>query len=243
VALRRAVALGFDRANMVNVIYAGQALPANQLVPPEVIGHDPTIPPAQHDPAAARALLDRYGYKAGSDGFRAAPDGKPLVLTLMLRSGGISREMQTLFRKNMDAIGLRTEFRVTPFQDAIKDLVAGHYQMWFGGFGGNPTGQGILAQLYSESSPQINVSQFKLPEYDAALRRFMRTNDPAQQTVAARAMSDIARAYAPMVPIVFRLENHFVQPWLLGYRPNRFDTFWQFLDIDVAKQPVSRRTP
>jgi hypothetical protein len=61
--------------------------------------------------------------------------------------------------------------------------------------------------------------------------------------VAARAMSDIARAYAPMVPIVFRLENHFVQPWLLGYRPNRFDTFWQFLDIDVAKQPVSRRTP
>jgi ABC-type transport system substrate-binding protein len=241
VALRRAVGLALDRNNMVDVIYGGQALPANQLVPPDVVGHDPKIPPLVHDPAAARALLDRYGYKRGADGYRATPDGKPLVLDLMLRSGSISREVQTLFRKNMDAIGVRTQFTVAPFQDAIKDLVAGHFQMWFGGFGGNPTGQGILAQLYGKSSPQINVSQFKMPEYDAALDRFMRTNDPAQQVAAARTMSDIARAYAPMIPVVFRLENHFVQPWLLGYRPNRFDTFWQFLDIDLAKRPPSRK--
>jgi ABC-type transport system substrate-binding protein len=243
IALRRAVSLAFDRDEMVRVIYAGQALAANQLVPPDVVGHDGAIARAMHDPAAARALLDRYGYKAGADGFRTAPDGSALTLTLMLRSGGIARELQTLFRKNMQAIGLRTDFQVSPFQDAIKDLVAGHYQIWFGGFGGTPTGQGILSQLYSKSSPQINVSQFKLPEYDAAMERFMRSNDPAQQVAAARAMADIARAYAPMIPVVFRLENHFVQPWLEGYRPNRFDTFWQFLDIDLAKRPAGRRTP
>jgi len=241
IALRRAVSLAFDRDEMVRVIYAGQALPANQLVPPDVAGYDRDMPRPAHDPAAARALLDRYRYRIGGDGFRSAPDGSPLTLTLLLRSGGIAREVQTLFRKNLQAIGLRTAFQVSPFQDAIKDLVAGHYQIWFGGFGGNPTGQGILAQLYSKSSPQINVSQFSLPEYDAAMDRFMRTNDPAQQRAAARAMSDIARAYAPMVPVVFRLENHFAQPWLMGYRPNRFDTFWQFLDIDLAKLPASRK--
>jgi hypothetical protein len=32
-------------------------------------------------------------------------------------------------------------------------------------------------------------------------------------------MSDIARIYVPLIPIIFRLENDFVQPWLKGLRP------------------------
>ena len=35
-----------------------------------------------YDPALARALLDRFGYKdRDGDGFRELPDGKPLALT------------------------------------------------------------------------------------------------------------------------------------------------------------------
>ena len=45
VALRRAMALALDLDNLVDVVYAGQALPANQLVPPRVSGHDPSLPP------------------------------------------------------------------------------------------------------------------------------------------------------------------------------------------------------
>jgi len=50
------------------------------------------------------------------------PDGKPLTITVTLRSGALSREIQTLWKKNMDAIGLRMDFHVTPFQDAIKEM-------------------------------------------------------------------------------------------------------------------------
>ena len=238
VALRRAVALGVDQVNLVEVVYAGQALPANQLLPPGVAGHDRQLPrtPA-YDPAAARALLDRYGYRPGRDGYRTAPDGTPLAITLLLRSGTQSREIQTLLRKNLEALGLRSAFTIAPFQDAIKELTAGQYQVWYGGFGGTPSGYGIQSQLYSKTSPQINVSKFALPEYDAAIERFMRSDDPVEQAAAARRTSEIARNYAPMVPLVFRLENYFAQPWVAGFRPLRFDNYWKFLDVDPARRP------
>jgi hypothetical protein len=62
------------------------------------------------------------------------------MLRLSLRTGGIMREVQTLWKKNMEAIGLRTEFNVAPFQEIIKDLEKGKFQMYQGGFGGSPSG-------------------------------------------------------------------------------------------------------
>jgi len=90
VALRRAVALAIDTESLVKIVYAGQALPANQIVPPGVGGHDPAVPAKSlYDPTTAKALLDRFGYKVGADGFRTGPDGKPLTLTLSQRSGAV----------------------------------------------------------------------------------------------------------------------------------------------------------
>jgi ABC-type transport system substrate-binding protein len=241
IALRRAVDLALDRADLVKVVYAGQALPANQIAPPRTIGHDAAVPTKPtFDPAAARALLDRYGYKRGADGFRATPDGQPLELNILLRSAAISREVQTLFKKNFEAVGLRTKFTLSPFQDAVKDISKGHYQIWFGGFGGTPTAFGIFSQMYSKAAPQINLSQFSLPEYDSAIERFMRTRDPAEQLAAARRMAEIQRAYVPMIPVVFRLENWFVQPWVSGFRASRFDNYWKYYDVDPAKRPARK---
>src|SRR5262249_19561746 len=40
IALRRAIALGFDRQQMIRVVYQGQAIPATQPIPPNLPGHD-----------------------------------------------------------------------------------------------------------------------------------------------------------------------------------------------------------
>ncbi len=66
------------------MIRQGQAMPANQVVPPTVSGHNPKLPTkTNYNPAQARALLDRFGYRdRDGDGFRELPDGKPLTLML-----------------------------------------------------------------------------------------------------------------------------------------------------------------
>ena len=238
IALRRAIAYAWDSDSFIRIVLAGQAIPAGQFVPPGVGGHDPTLPAkSMYDPRTAMALLDRFGYdKRDTDGFRKFPDGSRLTVSLSLRTGGVTRETQTLFKKNMEAIGLRTEFTVSPFQDMIKDLEKGKFQMYQGGFGGSPTGYNILAQLHSKQPQRVNVVQFKNVDYDRAAEQFLRSPTDEEQIAAARTMTDIARTYMPELPVYFRLESNYVQPWLLGFSPGVFSSYWKYLDIDTARR-------
>ena len=238
VALRRAMALGYDTDELIRIVLAGQAIPAAQIVPPGVSGHDPERPAKSlYDPATAKALLDRFGYdKRDTEGYRKAPDGSRLAITMSLRTGGITREVQTLWKKNMDAIGLRAEFSVAPFQEMIKALEKGKFQMYQGGFGGSPSGYNEHAQLHSRQPQRVNVVQFKNAEYDRAADQFLRSATDDEQIAAARTMSEVARTYMPLMPVYFRLENNYVQPWLMGFSPFVFTSYWKYLDIDLAKR-------
>jgi len=238
IALRRAIAHGLDTDTLIKVVLADQAIPASQFIPPGVGGHDPESPAKSiYDPATAKALLDRFGYtKRDPDGFRAAPDGSRLTVVLSLRTGGVTREMQTLFKKNMDAIGLRTDFNVMPFQDMIKDLEKGKFQMYSGGFGGSPSGYNEHSQLHSKQPQRVNVGQFANADYDRAAEAFLRSATEEEQLGAARTMYGIARTYMPQLPVYFRLESNYVQPWLSGFRPGVFSSYWKYLDVDPAKR-------
>jgi hypothetical protein len=39
-----------------------------------------------------------------------------------------------------------------------------------------------------------------------------------------------------LIPHVVEIDNNFVQPWLLGFYPNDFTSYWKYLDIDLAKR-------
>ncbi|MEO8344148.1 MAG: ABC transporter substrate-binding protein [Betaproteobacteria bacterium] len=238
IALRRAIAQGIDTETMVRVVYAGQGIAANQMVAPGMTGHDPARPPKPpYDKDAAKRLLDRFGFdKRDTDGFRKGPDGKPLTITFTLRSGAISREIQTLVKRDMDAIGVRMEFRVTPFQDAVKEMIAGKYQLAFVGQGGAPSGYVVLIPLWGGAQPSVNISRFKLAEYDAAFAQFLRAAEPPAQIAAARTMTDLALAYMPMLAAIFRTETNYVQAWVSGFSPPVFRPYWKYLDIDLARR-------
>jgi ABC-type transport system substrate-binding protein len=238
IALRRAIALAIDTTALIDVVYAGQAQAANQLVPPGVTGHDPSLPRKPlYDKAAAMRLLDRFGFdKRDADGYRLGADGKPLALIFTLRSGGIYREIQTLVKRDLDAVGLRLDFHVTPFQDAVKELIAGKFQLYFGGYGGSASGYGEMIQLYGKAQSSINFTRFKLPEYDLAFGQFLRSTDTADQIANARKMSELALAYMPLLPAVFRLETSYAQPWLQGFNSPVFHNYFKYLDIDLAQR-------
>ena len=105
--------------------------------------------------------------------------------------------------------------------------------MYQGGFGGSPSGVAELIQLSAKQPQRVNVSQFKLPEYDRALDDFLRGDGDAQQIAAARRMTEIAKTYVPELPCAFRLESNFVNPWVRGFSPMIFSSYWKYLDIDA----------
>jgi len=238
IALRRAIAHAWDADSLIKIVLADQAIPANQMIPPGVGGHDQELPvKSMYDPATAKALLDRFGYgKRDADGFRLAPDGSRLTLILSLRTGGTMREVQTLWKKNMEAIGLRTDFNVAPFQDIIKDLEKGKFQMYQGGFGGSPSGYNVHSQLHSKQPQRVNIGQFANADYDRAAEAYLRSATDEEQIAAARTMYGIARTYMPELPVYFRLESSYLQPWLTGFRPGVFSSYWKYVGIDAAKR-------
>ena len=104
IALRRAIGMGYDVGEFIRVILKGRGVPAIGPIPPDVVGYDPELrTKAQlYDPAAARMLLDRFGYKdRDGDGYREMPDGKPLVLERWSPPRSIDRLEDEQWKKNM----------------------------------------------------------------------------------------------------------------------------------------------
>jgi ABC-type transport system substrate-binding protein len=237
-SLRRAIALAFDTDALIRVAYAGQAIALAQIVPPGVTDHDATLPQKMpYDPAAARALLDRAGYdKHDRENYRLTPEGAPLTLTILTRPGTPWREWETLWKKNLDAVGLRVQFRELPTQEQFKEMQSGQFQMSIRGWGGSPLGYLHLAQLQARQTPNVNPSRFAMPEYDRLYEQMLREPVVQRQTALAREMSQLAQIYVPLIPHVAEVDNDFVQPWVSGFNAVDFPSYWKYMDIDVARQ-------
>ncbi len=242
IALRRAIAMGFDSNEFIKVFYAGQGLPANQILPPGTSGHDLKLPPKSgYDPAAARALLERFGYKdRDGDGLREAPDGKPLVLVQSSLPDSYSREGDTLWLKNMTAIGLRMTISTQQFTDLLRQGAAGQLMMFNLGFrSSEPSSYSSLATLWGKSPPDVNRARFRNPDYDTAFEQYLRTPDGPERIALSRRMSEVVNAYVPIVLQVYPVGNAFTHPWLQGYHPSQFGFTWKYLDIDLARKKAA----
>ncbi|HLX31103.1 MAG TPA: ABC transporter substrate-binding protein [Casimicrobiaceae bacterium] len=244
IALRRAIGMGFDVDEMIRVLFAGNALPANQLLPPGVSGHDPSLPPhSLYDPAAARALLDRFGFKdRHGDGYRETPDGKRLTVVRGTLPESWYREADTLWKKNMDAIGIRMKVEQQTFAELLNLSRAGKLPMFNLGYRSlEPSGYQILQTLWSKSPRDTNPSQFHNADYDAAYEAFLRTPAGPQRVALARRMSQISQAYMPMILHTYGVGNVLYYPWVEGYWPSPFGFSWKYLDIDVAMRDAKLR--
>ena len=237
IALRRAIGMGFDVDELIRVLFAGNALPANQLLPPGVSGYDASVPAKSiYDPAGARALLDRFGFKdRNGDGYRETPDGKPLAVVRGTLPESWYREADTLWKKNMDAIGIRMQVQQQTFAELLNLSRSGKLPMFNLGYRSlEPSGYQILQTLWSKSPRDTNPSQFHQADYDAAYEQFLRTPAGPARTALARKMSEISQAYMPMILHTYGVGNVLYYPWVQGYWPSAFGFSWKYLDVDVA---------
>ena len=133
VALRRAMVLGNDVDREIRIARHGQAIPAQTIVPPMLEGYrrDLRTAMSEYDPARAKALLDLYGYvDRDGDGWRELPDGGPLVLEMATQSDQVSRQLDELWKKDMDALGLRVVLKTAQWPENLKSARAGKFMIW-----------------------------------------------------------------------------------------------------------------
>ena len=246
VALRRAVGLAMDVPTLIAYAFSGLGVPAQSPLLPFTSGFDASDRSefGTYDPARAKALLDLYGWTdRNGDGWRDMPDGSPLVLHLATQSDQRSRRIDELFKRNMDAIGLRAEFKVAQWPENLKAARAGKLPMWsVGSTADGPDGQGSLARYDSRQIGGENMARFKLPEFDAINTQLQALPDGPEREALFQRSKKLALAYMPYKFTLYRQSVDMTQPWLIGYRRPVFWTdWWQYVDIDTALQNGARR--
>jgi ABC-type transport system substrate-binding protein len=232
--------MGYDVGEYIRVILKGRAVPAKSIVPPDIAGYDPALraQAEPYAPAAARALLDRFGYKdRDGDGYRETPEGKPLILEMWSPTISLFRQADELWKKNMDAIGLRIVFKKDRLSELRKMARLGKIPMRYDGWNADyPDAENYMQLLYGPNTGGENNARFKLPAFDALYDEARKLPDSPQRTKLFDRMTELVFAYAPWRLSEHRLEDHLTHGWVKNYKPHPIRSrVWQYVDLDPRK--------
>lgn len=245
VALRRAIALSYNGAEDVRLLKKNLSIRAQSPLPPNVIGHDPAYrSPVRYDLQLARALLDRFGYRQKDpDGFRRDPQGRPLTLVMHSEATVGGRLRDELWRKSLNSIGLRVEFRSDKKTEIIKASRLGKVMMfesnWFADF---PDGENFYQLLYGGNRGRANYARFNLPAYNQLYEQSRVLPDSPERRRMYFDMNQLIHAYNPWVPLTHPISADITQPWLKNYKRHPVEfTQWRYLDLDLSRREQALR--
>ncbi len=238
IALRRAMAMAYPVDEEIRVVRNNQAIEAQYPIPPGVVGHDPNYRSSvKYDPVAANALLDKFGYKKGADGWRTLPDGKPLVIRYASRPDSLGRQMDEMWKKAFDGIGIRMEVQKDKFAELLKLEKQCKLQMrtasWIADY---PDADNFMQLLYGKNVYQSNNACARIPEYDRLYEQSIRIPAGPERDRLYHEMTKVIEAYAPWRLDISRYRNMLVQPRVLGYKKHPIlHAEWQFIDVAPEK--------
>ncbi len=224
IALRRAIAMSFNTDDLLHVVFQDNATRAQMFIPPGVYGHDPayrsSIP---YDPDLANRLLDRFGYKRGSDGFRRTPDDKPLLLVRNTASGGSFRDQDKIWQSSMERIGIR--IRMDTLTGAETAKLSTQCTMtifdwsWFADY---PDGENFMQTMYGPNSHQSNTGCYQSAVYDRMYEKAQALADGPERQRLFIDMTRQLEADAAWVLLANTRSIAVLQPWVLGHKVHPF---------------------
>ncbi len=206
--LRQALDLALDRRELARVGLRGYGRPAWQLVPPEVVGYDPGLPPAERDLPRARALLREAGHPALELGL-LAPASDPAWLGELLR-------------RQWAQAGITLRIRRQPDESAARLLDQGAFDLAIQGYGCTSGDAGELLS-FALRSPGAgggagNIAGYANPEVDRLADLGLRQLDPRDRLQTVQRALRQAAADRPYLPL-YSMDDVVVVAATLRWRP------------------------
>ena len=168
-----------------------------------------------------------------NDGWREHPDGRPLVLRLASAADQRGRRLNELWKKCMDALGVRMRFEPGQFGELIKRSLAGQLMMWgFAWSATAPDGDFFLGLAYGPNAEQSNDARFRLAAFDRVYERQRALPDGPQRLAAMQEATRLMLAYQPYIAHHHRIVTDLAQARVLGYRRHPFTRdWWRYTDV------------
>jgi ABC-type transport system substrate-binding protein len=230
IALRRAIAMAIDDEEYVRVIKNGSGHAVEYWIPEGIGGYDRTYRyTLRYDPTAANLLLDHFGYRKGSDGYRVTRDGTELTISLMVGTSARHRELSEFLKRSLDRIGIR--LKVEPLaatqQEARQETC--NFQINRQGWGFDwPDGSNLLLAFYGRSDRAVNQACMQDHDLDAMYETLITTPLGIERIPLYRRIFERLNALVPvrLLPIrdnmyltAANLRGFLIHPALLALYP------------------------
>jgi peptide/nickel transport system substrate-binding protein len=226
-AVRQALYLAMDKKAIVDQIYYGIPRPVEAYLPSTAWAYHPELPRHEYSLEKAKALLDKAGWKPGSDGIRAK-DGVRLSFINATTAGNKLREQtQALIQQTWRQIGVDMQIQNMPaavvwgeyYTKSKYDtlLVGIQYSV-----GGDPDCLNRIHSKYipAETGGGRNVLWYKNRELDALLEEGVREVDRGKRKAIYWKAQELMRADLPFLPIFSYARLEGVKNGLVNYKLN-----------------------
>ena len=238
VALRRAIAMSYNQEEGIKQLYKGQAEKAEMFLPEGVQGYSAKYRSSVgYNPLLANKLLDKFGYKKGKDGYRTLPNGQPLTIKFNTQSSTADVISSEMWKKNLDAIGVRSAFKISNFADNMKEAMQCKYMVWGSAWIADfPEGENFAQLLYGPNSGRGNISCYESKAYDALYTQALAL-PPPQRIPFYEKLSRQIEADNPWIIHTTRLRSWLMHPQVQGYKAHpMMNTVWQYVDVQPVKK-------
>lgn len=238
IALRRAISMAYNVDEEIEKVWNGEAVRLQFPIPPGVVGYDPAYKSlSPYDPGLANTLLDKYGYKQGSDGWRTLPDGSPLELHYTARNDSTGQSQAETWKKAMDKIHVKLDANRIPFGDILKAEKECQLQFrtapWVADY---PDGDNFMQLFYGPNVGANNNGCSKIPEYDELFAKSMSLPPGVERDQLYHKMARILDVNAVVMMGYARYRNMVSHPRVIGHKKHPIlHQEWLYIDIDKAQ--------
>jgi peptide/nickel transport system substrate-binding protein len=202
-ALRRALAMGIDRAAVVKSVLDTLGVVAQGPFVRAQSHADTTITALPYDPNAAKALLDSLGWKTRASDSVRVKGGRPLELALLVPTSSSTRmRMSVILQDQFKQLGVK--LRLDQQESNVMNERVFSTRKWDGALiGWHPDpGSSALSQGWSSRNAglgQGNVSGYSNPVFDAHLDSAQASADPAARSAHFKAAYQVLNDDAPAI--------------------------------------------
>ncbi|QQE79158.1 ABC transporter substrate-binding protein [Alicyclobacillus sp. SO9] len=233
-AVRQAMEYAINKQAIVQILN-GQAVTANQPLPPNVPGYETNLPKSiqyNYEPTKAKQLLKQAGVTASK-----------LHVTLYSQNSPHQMKIDKSIQSDLKAIGIDVTLKAMPWSKFLSVVRKGKAQMFFLNWVQDyPDASDFLMLFKSTQAPDNNSSMYKNTNVDKWLKQARDTSNSQQRIQLFHKVTNQIMQDAPWVPVYYPVRYYAVQKWIHGwYAPAYLRDAMQYVWIskgrNTAKNP------
>ena len=235
IALRRALVMAYSAEEEIQKVRLGQAVRAQQIVPPGILGHDPKYRSSiSYNIKLGNQLLDHFGYKRGADGMRTLPDGKPLVIKIRGETSSTSKIFAEIWKRGLDQLGIKAQYTFSSFADNMKEATECKLAIWGSAWGADlPDGENFLQLLYGPNSQRGNHTCYRSDAFDALYKKAVAMPHGPERYALYQQMNRQMEADSVWALNTSRIRNWIIRPWVKGFKKHPIvHGNWELMDLE-----------